>query len=133
MDKPLSELESYLDITMKLLDLERQKSMYVNSPSHERAVYVYNIETEIKNAITKRDDAPHRSQDAIESDIEKYRAERSELEKIRVPIRGPKMSKDEWIHDADDSTGFWEWSANTRRLNTLTMIIAGLKEELIRD
>ena len=122
---------SYLTMALKVRELEVLKS---KCESNKRAnpAYLSAVESELKHAITLCDAAPRRTMREIAADLEKYRRERVTIANNRTPIIGPSMTVEEWISDVDDSTGFWVFSAEGRRLGELDKMIDVLMSEMDR-
>lgn len=120
--------ETYLTIGIKLLNLEHQKSEY-GDETPENVSRIYEIEAEIKAAITKQDAIPRRSRDVIVAEIEKYRSMRAIIESNRAAVTARMRLLGGDIMDAARLSS----PSEKRKLDVLARMITVLTSELNRD
>lgn len=120
--------ESFLTIGLEISDLGYR----MRDSSKFNAQQYRTLGARLREAMVRQMLAPRRSQDEIAADIKKYTDERDTLAANRTPIIGPSMTEYEWLHDSDDSTGFWANMAEAGRLAKLKNMIDILNDELVR-
>lgn len=127
--------KSYFDIGLEIADLEKQLSEIRSSNILTRGQRKFpksqsQIESEISGLIALQTETPVRAKAEIDADLEKYCTKIKAIQDNRTYVSGPSMTRDEWMAESEDSTGFWKCASEGCELDKLAAKVKILTNEL---